>query len=126
MYFAEDRAQIEIRCRGDERMLFMSLGIHGLEISMALSELERIAAYLAREVARWRASLLPPLPNHYAVLGVARDASPDAIKKSYRALAKEHHPDGQVGDEEQLKRINVAYEVLSDAEKRRKYDQYCS
>jgi DnaJ-domain-containing protein 1 len=64
--------------------------------------------------------------NYYTVLGVPRDASADEIKKSYRRLARKYHPDLQVGDEEKLKTINAAYEVLRDPAQRRQYDQQCT
>ena len=65
--------------------------------------------------------------DYYEVLGVQKDASADDIKKAYRKLAKENHPDLHPGDkaaEERFKEINEAYEILSDADKRAKYDQY--
>jgi len=67
--------------------------------------------------------------DYYAVLGVARDASADDIKKSYRKLALKWHPDRhpegeRAAAEAQFKRIAEAYEVLSDAEKRGKYDRF--
>ncbi len=61
----------------------------------------------------------------YGVLGVAEDASADDIKKAYRKLARQYHPDTNQGDakaEERFKEISHAYDVLSDAEKRRGYD----
>lgn len=63
--------------------------------------------------------------DYYAALGVARDASADDIKKAFRKLARKHHPDvakDKVTAEEKFKEINEAYEVLSDPEKRTKYD----
>ena len=61
--------------------------------------------------------------NYYDVLGVKKDASADDIKKAFRRLARKHHPDAG-GSEEKFKEINEAYEVLSDAEKRKQYDQF--
>ena len=63
----------------------------------------------------------------YSTLGVTRNASPEEIKKSFRKLAMEYHPDKNNGNkerEETFKRINEAYNVLSDQEKRKQYDQY--
>jgi len=63
----------------------------------------------------------------YKVLGVARDAEADALKKAYRKLARRHHPDVNPGDkaaEEKFKEISEAYDVLSDAAKRRNYDEF--
>jgi len=59
--------------------------------------------------------------NHYDTLNVGRNASPDEIKKSYRNLVKQHHPD-KGGDESTFKKITEAYEVLSDPQKRSNYD----
>ena len=64
--------------------------------------------------------------DYYKVLGVERNATEDEIKRSYRKLALEHHPDRNPGNksaEEKFKEINEAYQVLSDPEKRTRYDQ---
>ena len=65
--------------------------------------------------------------DFYDVLGVSKDASESDIKKAYRKLAIKYHPDKNPGDqdaEEKFKEVSAAFEVLKDAEKRRKYDQF--
>lgn len=61
--------------------------------------------------------------DYYEVLGVSKSASADEIKKAFRKAAVEHHPD-KGGDETKFKEINEAYEVLSNQEKRKRYDQF--
>ena len=65
--------------------------------------------------------------DYYEVLGIAKGASEDEIKKAYRKQAKKYHPDLHPGDkeaEEKFKEVNEAYEVLSDKDKRARYDQF--
>jgi len=65
------------------------------------------------------------LPNHYEALGVPRDATQEEIKKKFRELAKKTHPDKTKEDsEKEMVELNKAYEVLSDKERREKYDRY--
>src|SRR5947208_678845 len=64
---------------------------------------------------------------YYEVLGVKRDASDDEIKKAYRKLARQYHPDRNPGDkqaEARFKEVQMAYDVLSDKKKRTQYDQF--
>jgi curved DNA-binding protein len=67
--------------------------------------------------------------DYYKILGLNKNASKDEIKKTYRKLARQYHPDMNPGDktaEEKFKEINEAYEVLSDTAKREKYDRFGS
>jgi curved DNA-binding protein len=63
--------------------------------------------------------------DYYESLGVSRDASPEEIRRAYRALARKYHPDvnKEAGAEDRFKEISEAYEVLRDADKRARYDQ---
>lgn len=64
--------------------------------------------------------------DYYAILGVDKTASADDLKKAFRKKAHELHPDKTTGDEQKFKEINEAYQVLSDPQKRQRYDQFGS
>ncbi len=64
------------------------------------------------------------MKDYYNVLGVTKTASPEEIKKAYRKLAHQYHPDKTGGDEKKFKEINEAYQVLSDKAKRAQYDRF--
>ena len=62
------------------------------------------------------------IKNWYQVLGVSEDASNEEIKKAYRKLVKEYHPDEHKGQEEKFREVCDAYQVLSNAKKRQEFD----
>lgn len=64
--------------------------------------------------------------DYYKILGTEKNASAEDLKKAFRVLAHKHHPDKPGGNAEKFKEINEAYQVLGDADKRAKYDQYGS
>ncbi len=68
----------------------------------------------------------PMAKDYYKILGVSKNASPEELKKAFKKLAMEHHPDRPGGNEQKFKEINEAYQVLGDAEKRQRYDQFGS
>lgn len=64
------------------------------------------------------------MKDYYTILGVSKNASKEEIKKSFRKLAHQYHPDKKGGDEKKFKEINEAYQVLSNDSKRAQYDQF--
>ena len=69
---------------------------------------------------------MPTKRDYYEALGVDRSASAEEIKKAYRKLAQQHHPDKSGGDAAKFKEVGEAYEVLKDPQKRAAYDQFGS
>src|SRR5215471_17691751 len=68
-----------------------------------------------------------PKQDYYETLGIGRDADAEEIRKAYRKLARKHHPDLNPGDkaaEDRFKKVQEAYDILSDAKKKQMYDQY--
>src|SRR5476651_2732131 len=73
-----------------------------------------------------RSPMAVQFKDYYETLGVAKTATPDEIKQAFRKLARIHHPDvakNKIAGEAKFKEINEAYEVLSDPDKRRRYDE---
>lgn len=68
----------------------------------------------------------PMAKDYYKILGVDKNASTDEVKKAFKRLAMQHHPDRPGGNEAKFKEVNEAFQVLSDAEKRKRYDQFGS
>src|SRR5437762_11462146 len=67
------------------------------------------------------------MADYYQTLGVAREADVEEIRKAYRRLARKHHPDLNPGDkasEDRFKKVQEAYDILSDPKKKQMYDQY--
>lgn len=62
--------------------------------------------------------------DYYKILGVEKNVSADELKKAFRKLAHQHHPDKQGGDEAKFKEINEAYQILGNEQKRKQYDQF--
>lgn len=65
-----------------------------------------------------------PDKDYYKILGIKKDASSEELKKAFRTLAQKYHPDKKGGNAEKFKEVNEAYQILSNSEKRRMYDQY--
>src|SRR3990172_1801510 len=66
------------------------------------------------------------MKDYYQTLGISKSATADEIKRAYRKLAHQHHPDKGGGDAEKFKEINEAYQVLSNPEKKAQFDQFGS
>ena len=87
----------------------------------------RLPPSLRLGVGRVRDERVIAMADYYAELGVGRDADEKEVRSAFRRLARQYHPDLNPGDdkaEERFKRVNEAYEVLSDEEKRKAYDKY--
>src|SRR5580698_3520908 len=62
--------------------------------------------------------------DYYTILGITKTATEDEIKRAYRKLAHQYHPDKSGGDDKKFKEINEAYQILSDKNKRAQYDRF--
>jgi len=117
---------------------FLSCAKRGHACSTALSGTRRSTSSPLSFLVGWKQTTIRQFhttrgaqkeEDYYETLGVSRTAAPDEIKRQYYKLAMEYHPDRNKGDkaaEEKLQKINVAYSVLKDEEKRRQYDQFGS
>ncbi len=94
-------------------------GVHIQKIRITAEELAGLVAELSREFKAWQAR---EAANPYQVLAVPPDASDKVIKQAFRKQMHIHHPD-KGGSQEKAKAINAAYELLSDVERRKAYDQ---
>src|SRR5271170_7311069 len=84
------------------------------------------SAFFNLKSAIW-GTMMSSRRDYYEVLGVSKEADDEVIKKAYRKLAMQYHPDRNVGDDDaelKFKECAQAYEVLRDPEKRRRYDRY--
>ena len=87
-----------------------------------MSNAEEWRIPIVNSITNWR-----KVADYYSILGISKNAGAEDIKKAYRKLAVKYHPDKNAGNkeaEEKFKQINEAYEVLSDPEKKKKYDKY--
>lgn len=118
-----DAVTIELRRTGEKASLLCQGRPLGVVMTITHEQLDQLIAEFTQFSAQWRATTER---DPYHVLGVERAASAAEIKKAYRRLARQYHPDGQVGDEDKLKTINAAYAVLSDPAQRTRHDQHGS
>ena len=77
--------------------------------------------YIYYVIATYTMFDFDPQKDYYKILGVAETASEDEIKKAFRKQAMQHHPD-KGGDQEECKKINEAYQVIGDTQKKQQYD----
>ncbi|MEO7862141.1 MAG: J domain-containing protein [Nitrospirales bacterium] len=112
MIVDDTAVSIEIQHGGTRRLSMQGRSI-GLSVNLSRDKLQELLDELSLAIS----------PTPYEILGIAPTASSTDIQTAYRTLAKRFHPDGQVGDEAQLKAINAAYEILSNPDQRKQYDQ---
>jgi preprotein translocase subunit Sec63 len=117
---------IDVRRTGLTPKLVVTSKPYALETNLTPDALDQLIAELTREAAQWRAATAR---DPYQILGVDRGASDAEIKRAYRKMARQHHPDLQMGEaqkntsEERFKEVNDAYETLRNQDKRQQYDR---
>lgn len=115
--------KIEVDRRGNPARLYVQAGTYRLVSNFTLDDLTRFISDLDGELLAWRSEQARIVPNHYAVLGVSRDATADDIHAAYRNLAKRHHPDTSTDDTTAaMQQLNHAYAVLGNPQQRQQYD----
>jgi 4-hydroxy-L-threonine phosphate dehydrogenase PdxA len=113
----------EVKREGTGRTLVVQGNIYGVAADLTVENLQQLSADLAGEATRWRdemdaAKRDATRRDYYAILGVDRTASEEEIKKAYRRLARQFHPDTHPGEpekkvaEEKFKEIHEAYEAI--------------
>ena len=112
--------KVQLVRKHEEAKLVVCGPLSGIEGTVTVEELERLARFLNDEARTWRASRAP---DYYAILGISRDASAQEIQQAYRTRAKVSHPDTS-GHETgaAMTLVNEAYAVLGDPQRRQTYD----
>jgi DnaJ-class molecular chaperone len=116
-----DAVTIELKRTGEQAKLIFQRRPYGMELKLRYEQLDQLIAEFTHFSAQWRATTAC---DPYHVLGVPRRASTEEIQQAYRTRAKQDHPDTSARDTTAaMQQLNEAYEILSDPETRKRYDQ---